>query len=114
MVETHKINVLNRFDIGGNSRFVLIAGPCAIESEQMTMEVAAELKQICQDLDINLIFKSSFDKANRSSVKAPRGLGMKRGLEILQRVKTELDLLHPEKVKDLCLQLIKFRKENND
>jgi 2-dehydro-3-deoxyphosphooctonate aldolase (KDO 8-P synthase) len=92
MVETHKINVLNRFDIGGNSRFVLIAGPCAIESEQMTMEVAAELKQICQDLDINLIFKSSFDKANRSSVKAPRGLGMKRGLEILQRVKTELDL----------------------
>ncbi len=89
---THKINVLNRFEIGGNNRFVLIAGPCAIESEQMTMEVAAELKQICNDLDIHLIFKSSFDKANRSSVKAPRGLGMKRGLEILQRVKTELDL----------------------
>ncbi|MEI6555214.1 MAG: 3-deoxy-8-phosphooctulonate synthase [Paludibacter sp.] len=92
MVETHKINVLNRFDIGGNSRFVLIAGPCAIESEEMTMEVAAKLKEICQDLGIHLIFKSSFDKANRSSVKAPRGLGMKRGLEILQRVKTELDL----------------------
>ena len=92
MFETHKINVLNRFDIGGNSRFVLIAGPCAIESEEMTMEVAATLKEICQDLGIHLIFKSSFDKANRSSVKAPRGLGMKRGLEILQRVKTELDL----------------------
>ena len=92
MPETHKISVLNRFEIGGNNRFVLIAGPCAIESEQMTMEVAAELKQICQDLEIHLIFKSSFDKANRSSVKAPRGLGMKRGLEILQRVKTELDL----------------------
>ena len=92
MPETHKISVLNRFEIGGNNRFVLIAGPCAIESEQMTMEVAAKLKEICQDLDIHLIFKSSFDKANRSSVKAPRGLGMKRGLEILQRVKTELDL----------------------
>ena len=92
MVETHKINVLNRFDIGGNNRFVLIAGPCAIESEEMTMEVAAKLKEICQDLGIHLIFKSSFDKANRSSVKAPRGLGMKRGLEILQRVKTELNL----------------------
>ena len=92
MIETHKINVLNRFEIGGKNRFVLIAGPCAIESEQMTMEVAAELKQICNDLDIHLIFKSSFDKANRSSVKSPRGLGMERGFQILQRVKTELNL----------------------
>lgn len=92
MVETHKINVLNRFDIGGNNRFVLIAGPCAIESEQMTMDVAASLKDICEELGIHLIFKSSFDKANRSSVKAPRGLGMERGLEILKRVKTELNL----------------------
>lgn len=90
--ETHKINVLNRFDIGGNNRFVLIAGPCAIESEEMTMQVASKLKEICEELEIHLIFKSSFDKANRSSVKSPRGLGMKRGLEILQRVKTELNL----------------------
>ena len=92
MTTTRKINVQNRFDIGGNNRFVLIAGPCAIESEEMTMQVAAELKQICLDLGIHLIFKSSFDKANRSSVKAPRGLGMERGLQILQRVKTELQL----------------------
>lgn len=92
MDTTRKINIINRFDIGGNSRFVLIAGPCAIESEEMTMEVAAELKQICSDLNIHLIFKSSFDKANRSSVKAPRGVGMERGLQILQRVKDELDL----------------------
>src|ERR1035437_713138 len=92
MLKTHKVNVLNRFEIGGCSRFVLIAGPCAIESEEMTMEVAAKLKEICQELNIHLIFKSSFDKANRSSVKSPRGLGMKRGLEILQRVKTELNL----------------------
>jgi len=92
IIETRKINVLNRFDIGGNNRFVLIAGPCAIESVEMTMEVAAKLKEICAELEIHLIFKSSFDKANRSSVKSPRGLGMKRGLEILQRVKTELNL----------------------
>ena len=68
MFETRKINVLNRFDIGGNNRFVLIAGPCAIESEEMTMEVAAKLKEICSELSIHLIFKSSFDKANRTSV----------------------------------------------
>ena len=92
MLETRKINILNRFDIGGNTRFVLIAGPCAIESEEMTMMVAAKLKEICEELQIHLIFKSSFDKANRSSVKSPRGLGMERGLEILQRVKTELNL----------------------
>lgn len=92
MLETRKINVQNRFYIGGNSRFVLIAGPCAIESEEMTMEVASTLKEICQELGIHLIFKSSFDKANRSSVKSPRGVGMERGLQILQRVKTELNL----------------------
>ena len=92
MIATRKINVANRFEIGGNNRFVLIAGPCAIETEEMTMQVAATLKEICQDLGIHLIFKSSFDKANRTSVKAPRGVGMERGLEILQRVKTELDL----------------------
>ena len=92
MTATKKINVANRFEIGGNNRFVLIAGPCAIETEEMTMHVAATLKEICHDLGIQLIFKSSFDKANRTSVKAPRGVGMERGLEILQRVKTELNL----------------------
>lgn len=92
MIQTCKINVLDRFEIGGNNRFVLIAGPCAIETEEMTMEVARTLKNICAELDIHLIFKSSFDKANRSSVKSPRGVGMERGLKILQRVKTELNL----------------------
>jgi len=92
ITETCKINVLDRFDIGGNNRFVLIAGPCAIETEEMTMEVARSLKEICEELQIHLIFKSSYDKANRSSVKSPRGVGLERGLEILQRVKTELNL----------------------
>jgi len=92
ITDTFKINVLNRFDIGGNNRFVLIAGPCAIETEEMTMEVARTLKEICEELHIHLIFKSSYDKANRSSVKSPRGVGMERGLQILLRVKTELNL----------------------
>jgi len=92
MKNTRIIPITNKINIGGNSRFVLIAGPCAIESEEMTMQVAAELKEICADLNILLIFKSSFDKANRTSVKSPRGVGMERGLEILQKVKTELDL----------------------
>jgi len=92
ITKTCKINVLDRFDIGGNNRFVLIAGPCAIETEEMTMEVARSLKEICEELQIHLIFKSSYDKANRSSVKSPRGVGLERGLEILQRVKTELNL----------------------
>lgn len=89
---TKEIKLSDKFIIGGNRRFTLIAGPCAIESEEMTMEVAAELKTICNELDINLIFKSSFDKANRSSVSSPRGVGIDRGLQILKRVKDELGL----------------------
>jgi len=92
ITDTCKINVSDRFDIGGNNRFVLIAGPCAIETEEMTMEVARTLKEICEELHIHLIFKSSYDKANRSSVKSPRGVGLEKGLKILQRVKTELNL----------------------
>lgn len=87
-----KVRVNQRFDIGGNERFALIAGPCAIESESMTMMVAEELKKICMDLDIHFLFKSSFDKANRTSINSPRGVGLDRGLEILQKVKTELEL----------------------
>ncbi len=92
MNSTRIIKIGQNIEIGGNNRFALIAGPCAIESEEMTMMVARELKQICGELQISLIFKSSFDKANRTSVKAPRGVGMEKGLRILQRVKTELQL----------------------
>lgn len=89
---TKEIKLSDQFIIGGNHRFTLIAGPCAIESEEMTMQVAAELKAICNELNINLIFKSSFDKANRSSVSSPRGVGIDRGLQILKHVKDELGL----------------------
>jgi len=78
--------------IGGQNPFVLIAGPCVIESEGSTLEAAARLKEITGDLGIPFIFKSSFDKANRSSAKSFRGPGMKEGLRILSRVGRELRL----------------------
>lgn len=70
----------------------LIAGPCAIESEQMVLETASELQQVCHDLDIPLYFKSSFDKANRTSSSSQRGVGMAEGLRILGDVKERYGL----------------------
>ena len=78
------------FDIGLDQRFFLIAGPCVIESEQSALDIAGELKEITASLGIPFIYKSSFDKANRSSGTSFRGLGMERGLEILARVKREI------------------------
>lgn len=93
MVHTvNTISLPNRFEIGGGRPFTLIAGPCVIESEQMIMQVAENLKQICLNLNINLIFKSSFDKANRTSLNSPRGVGMEEGLRILEKVRTQFDL----------------------
>jgi 2-dehydro-3-deoxyphosphooctonate aldolase (KDO 8-P synthase) len=71
-------------------RFFLIAGPCVIESEQSALDIAGELKEITAALGIPFIYKSSFDKANRSSGTSFRGLGMEKGLEILARVKREI------------------------
>ncbi|WP_291217724.1 3-deoxy-8-phosphooctulonate synthase [Hydrogenophaga sp.] len=78
------------FDIGLNQPFFLIAGPCVIESEQLQMDVAGQLKEITGSLGIPFIFKSSFDKANRSSGTTYRGPGREKGLEILAKVKREL------------------------
>ena len=80
------------FDIGLAHPFFLIAGPCVIESEQLQMDTAGALKEITSGLGIPFIFKSSFDKANRSSGESFRGLGMEKGLEILAKVKRELGL----------------------
>lgn len=87
-----KINIADRFAIGGNGRFVLLAGPCVIENEKTTLTTAETLKFICERLGLNLVFKSSFDKANRSSLSSARGVGLEQGLKVLQRVKTEFDL----------------------
>ena len=70
----------------------LIAGPCAIEGEQMVMETAAELQSVCRELDIRLYFKSSFDKANRTSSGSSRGVGLEEGLRILAEVKQRYGL----------------------
>jgi 2-dehydro-3-deoxyphosphooctonate aldolase (KDO 8-P synthase) len=78
------------FDVGLDQRFFLIAGPCVIESEQSALDIAGELKEITSALGIPFIYKSSFDKANRSSGTSFRGLGMEKGLEILARVKREI------------------------
>jgi 2-dehydro-3-deoxyphosphooctonate aldolase (KDO 8-P synthase) len=80
------------FDIGLNRPFFLIAGPCVVESEQLQMDTAGALKEITSALGIPFIFKSSYDKANRSSGTSFRGPGMQRGLEILAKVKKELQL----------------------
>lgn len=87
--KTREIKVKD-FTIGGKQRFTLIAGPCAIESEEMSLEVAKKIKDICDKLGINYIFKSSFDKANRSSIHSYRGVGMEEGLRILEKVKNEI------------------------
>ncbi len=78
------------FKIGLDQRFFLIAGPCVIESEQLQMDVAGQLKEITASLGIPFIFKSSFDKANRSSGNTFRGPGREKGLEILAKVRREV------------------------
>ena len=80
------------FDVGLNQRFFLIAGPCVIESEQSAIDIAGQLKEITSALNIPFIYKSSFDKANRSSGTSFRGLGMEKGLEILAKVKKQVDV----------------------
>ena len=80
------------FDVGLDKPFFLIAGPCAIESREMALETAAELKAITRELGIPFIYKSSFDKANRSSGKSFRGPGMDAGLEILAEVRATLNV----------------------
>ena len=77
---------------GGNKPLVLIAGPCAIEDESLTLRIAEGLKEITSRLGCELVFKASYDKANRTSVTSFRGLGMEPGLRILERVKKEFEL----------------------
>ena len=82
---------LRNFEIGGD-KLTILAGPCAIESKDILFTVAEALKKITTELDINYVFKSSFDKANRSSIKSFRGPGLEKGLELLAQVKKEFDL----------------------
>ena len=80
------------FDVGIDKPLFLIAGPCVIESEALALETAGQLKEICARLDVPFIYKSSFDKANRSSGTSFRGPGIEAGLKILEKVRDELDV----------------------
>jgi 2-dehydro-3-deoxyphosphooctonate aldolase (KDO 8-P synthase) len=83
---------IGRLSIGGGSPLVLIAGPCVIENEEKTMEIAGYLKDLTEKLEIPFIFKASYDKANRTSRDAYRGPGLTRGLEILGKIREKLDI----------------------
>jgi 2-dehydro-3-deoxyphosphooctonate aldolase (KDO 8-P synthase) len=78
------------FEVGASSPLFLIAGPCVIESETLVMTTAERLQRIAAKLDMPLVFKASFDKANRSSLRGFRGVGVEQGLRILERVRAEL------------------------
>jgi len=82
----------NGIKAGLDQPFFLFAGPCVIESEKMALQTAEQLKEITSKLGIPFVYKSSFDKANRSSMESFRGLGLAEGLRILQKVKDELDV----------------------
>ena len=82
---------LNNFEIGAN-KLTILAGPCAAESMDILRTTAEGLKKVCEELDINYVFKSSFDKANRSSITSYRGPGLEKGLEMLSKIKSEFEL----------------------
>lgn len=82
---------LKNFEIGGD-KLTILAGPCAIESIDVMRKTAEGLKLTCEKLGINYVFKSSYDKANRSSINSYRGVGMEKGLEILAQIKKEFEL----------------------
>ena len=86
------VDISGRFKIGPGQPLLLIAGPCVLESEDLARNVAQEMKDIAARLEISFVFKSSFDKANRTSLDSFRGPGLRKGLEILSRIREELDI----------------------
>ena len=78
---------INHVEISNKNKIFLIAGPCQIESQDHAHQTAGSIKEICDDLNIGLVYKSSFDKANRSSINTKRGVGLEKGLQILNSVK---------------------------
>jgi len=87
-----EIKISNEVKIGGTNPFFLIGGPCVIESREHAFFMAEEIRNICENLKLPFIFKASFDKANRSSLKSYRGPGLEKGLEILHDIKKELSI----------------------
>jgi 2-dehydro-3-deoxyphosphooctonate aldolase (KDO 8-P synthase) len=87
----HKVKCSN-FEIANDKPFTLIAGPCQLESEQHAIKISTELKKITNNLGINLIYKTSFDKANRTSLKGKRGMGLEKSLPIFDKIRKEVGL----------------------
>ena len=85
------MNLTNDITIGGD-RMVLLAGPCAVEEYEICLQVASSLKEICKELDIQYVFKASFDKANRTSAGSFRSIGVEESLDIFRRLKEELNI----------------------
>ena len=80
----------SNFEIANDKPFTLIAGPCQLESEEHAIKISTELKKITSELEINLIYKSSFDKANRTSLKGKRGIGLDKSLPIFDKIRKEV------------------------
>jgi len=87
----HKVKCSN-FEIANNMRFTLIAGPCQLENEKHAIMISTELKKMTSELGINLIYKTSFDKANRTSLKGKRGMGLEKSLPIFDKIRKEVGL----------------------
>ena len=87
----HKVKCSN-FEIANDKPFTLIAGPCQLENEKHALKISSELKKITSDLGINLIYKTSFDKANRTSLKGKRGMGLDKSLPIFDKIRKEVGL----------------------
>jgi len=87
----HKVKCSN-FEIANDKPFTLIAGPCQLENEEHALKVSSELKKITNELGINLIYKTSFDKANRTSLKGKRGMGLEKSLPIFDKIRKEVGL----------------------
>jgi 2-dehydro-3-deoxyphosphooctonate aldolase (KDO 8-P synthase) len=87
----HKVKCSN-FEIANDNPFTLIAGPCQLENEGHALKISTELKKITSELGINLIYKTSFDKANRTSLKGKRGMGLEKSLSIFDKIRKEVGL----------------------
>ena len=90
-MKCHKVKCSN-FEIANDKPFTLIAGPCQLESESHAIKISSQLKRITQDLGINFIYKTSFDKANRTSLKGKRGIGLEKSLPIFDKIRKEVDV----------------------
>jgi len=88
----NKVVKCNKINISNSEKFTLIAGPCQLENEQHALDVAVKLKEITQKLNINLIYKTSFDKANRTSLKGKRGAGLDKSLPVFDKIRKDLGI----------------------